>query len=214
MKNLILLLFIPFFSSAKCDHIKGNGHVTSLQREINTFNKIATAGSVDVIIEQGSEEGVKVTTDENLQQYVVTEVKNNTLSIHLKDNVSFSSTKLIVHVTCRNLNAISSGGSGDVTVVNGLKSEDLEISQGGSGDFDLSLNVNKLEISKAGSGDFKLEGRIMSLEVSSAGSGDLDAGKTNIGEAEISMVGSGDVLLPRGIKPKVSSVGSGEVRYE
>lgn len=216
MKKLfVILLVFPFFTYAKCDeHVKGNGNVKTDARSVNSFSKISSAGSIDVIIEQGNTEEAEVITDENLQQYIITEVKNNTLSIHIKDKVSISSTKLIVKVKCRELTAISAGGSGDISTSNELKSEKLAISQGGSGDFDLHLNVGTLEISKAGSGDFELEGKIQKLEVSSAGSGDLNASKTTLGDAAISMAGSGDVVLPKGSKPKVSSVGSGDVSYE
>ncbi|MEP7265659.1 MAG: head GIN domain-containing protein [Bacteroidota bacterium] len=217
MKKILFILFLlPALGYANCDkdHVKGNGTIKSESRNLNSFNKISTGGSIDIVIEQGFTESAEITTDENLMSYIITEVKDNTLSIHFKENVSISSTKLIVKVNCKELRAISAGGSGDVKTAGVLKADKLEISQGGSGDFKLNLNVSKLEISKAGSGDFKLEGKIADLELSSAGSGNLDASKTTVGDAEISMAGSGDVVLPKGTKPKVSSVGSGDVHYE
>jgi hypothetical protein len=214
-KITVLLLLLPFLSSARCDdQVKGNGNVKTDTRTVGSFSKIASGGSIDVIIEQGNSEGVEVTTDDNLFSYIITEVKNNTLSISFKENTSVSSTRLTVKVKCRELTAISAGGSGDISTSSVLKSDQLAISQGGSGDFDLNLNVGDLNINKAGSGDFKLEGKIQKLEVSSAGSGNLDASKTALGDTEISMAGSGDVVLPKGTKPKVSSVGSGDVSYE
>jgi hypothetical protein len=216
MKKTAFLLLIPFITIAgeNKDHIKGNGQVKSETRQVGSYNKISTGGSIDVIIEQGPSEGVEVTTDENLQNYIVTEIKDNTLNIHVKKDHSVSPTKLVVKATFRELKAISAGGSGDISSSGEIKTEDLAISQGGSGDFKLKLNAGKVEISKAGSGDFDLEGKIQSLEISSAGSGDVDASDTSIGNAEISMVGSGDIVLPKGTKPRVSSVGSGEVHYE
>jgi hypothetical protein len=217
MKKLfVIMLLIPFIGTASpCDeHVKGNGNVKSDTRSPGSFEKLSSAGSIDIILEQGSTEGVEVTTDENLQSYIITEVKDNTLSVHIKENVSISSTKLIVKVKCKILRGINSGGSGDITSAGVLQSDKLRISQGGSGDFELNLNVEKLDINKAGSGDFKLEGKVGSLSVSSAGSGDLDASKISVGETAISMAGSGDVALPKGTKAKVSSAGSGDVHYE
>lgn len=217
MKKILFILFLlPALAHADCDkdHVKGNGTIKSESRDLGSFNKIATGGSIDIVIEQGSTEGAEISTDENLMQYIITEVKGNTLSIHFKENTSISPTKLTVKIKCKELTAISAGGSGDVKTDGVLKADKLQISQGGSGDFKLNLNVSKLEISKAGSGDFKLEGKIAELELSSAGSGNLDASKTTVGDAEISMAGSGDVVLPKGTKPKVSSVGSGDVHYE
>src|SRR5690349_5624495 len=157
MKKTALLLLIPFITLAgEKDHIKGSGQVKSEKRQVESFNKISTGGSIDVVIEQGSSEGVEITTDDNLQNYIITEIKNHTLNIQVKENYSVSPTKLVVKATCKELKAISAGGSGDVSTSGELKTEDLAISQGGSGNFKLKLNAGKVEISKAGSGDFDL----------------------------------------------------------
>jgi Putative auto-transporter adhesin, head GIN domain len=214
-KILLALMLLPYLSFGICsDHIKGSGTLKTETRTLDSFNKLAAAGSIDIIIEQGNTEGVEVTADDNLLTYIITEVKNNTLSVHLKEKVSVISTKLVVKVKCKQLGNISAGGSGDIKTNSEFKSEQLLINQGGSGDFKLNLNVRELKISKAGSGDFRIEGKVASMDVSSAGSGDLDASKILLGDAEISMAGSGDIILPKGSKPKVSNVGSGEVHYE
>ena len=214
-KILLTLLLLPALSFAKCsDHIKGSGTIKTESRTLDSFNRLAASGSIDIIIEQGNGDGVEVTADDNLLNYIITEVKNNTLSVHLKENVSVNSNKLVVKVKCIRLSEISAGGSGDIKTKGELKSEQLSINQGGSGDFKLNVNVGVLKISKAGSGDFHIEGKVASMDVSSAGSGDLDASKILVGDVEISMAGSGDIILPKGSKAKVSSVGSGEVHYE
>ncbi len=199
---------------ANPEHIKGNGNISRQTKNITPFNKIATGGSLDIEISQGNREEVTIETDENLQQYIIAEVKNNTLNIHVKDNINISSTKLKVKINCIKLESISAGGSGDIETSNQLKNDELTISQGGSGDFKLNLEVGKLKISKAGSGDFKIEGKADQFQLSSAGSGDVHAQQLAVKNAEISMVGSSDIWLAKGTKVKVSNVGSGDVHYE
>lgn len=219
MKNLIIaclcLMAVSVNARTYCtDKIKGNGNVVKKERVLSSFSKVSIAGSIDLIINQNGKEAATVETDENIQDVLITEVKDNELHIHLKKGVNVSATKMVVHLSCVRLNEISSGGSGDVSTTSALATDKLEISHGGSGDFMLDLNVKKLEISTGGSGDYKLKGNAAEFELSAAGSGDIYASPLNCTKATISMAGSGDVQLRKGVKAEVSSVGSGKVTYE
>jgi hypothetical protein len=220
MKNylitLCLLGFISLNAFAKCDDekVKGNGNVVSKDRALASFEKINLAGSIDIIIDQNGKESATVETDENLQEYIITEIKDGALNIHEKEHYDLKSTKLIVHVSCSKLKAISSGGSGDVKTASTLNSDDFAICHGGSGDFNLNFAVKKLKISTAGSGDYILKGSADEFNLSSAGSGDVNAKELACTTAKISSAGSGDVILKKGVTASVSSVGSGDVSYQ
>jgi hypothetical protein len=220
MKNKLILIcllgIITFNVSAKSDNekIKGNGKVISQDRVLTSFDKISLAGSIDIIIDQNGKESAMVESDENLQEYIITEIKDGVLNIHEKEHYDLKATKLIVHVSCKNLKAISSGGSGDVKTISPLKGEEFSISHGGSGDFDVTFAVKKLKISTAGSGDYVLKGSADEFSLSSAGSGEVNAKQLDCSTAKISSAGSGDVILKKGVTASVSSIGSGEVSYE
>ncbi|MEO8146621.1 MAG: head GIN domain-containing protein [Bacteroidia bacterium] len=213
--TLCIIAFISFTAFAPAqDHIKGNGKVTSETRAVNGFNKVSLAGSIDLIVDQTGKEGLVVETDENLQNVIITEVENGTLKIHVKHDVSVSPTKMIVHLSCANLNAINSGGSGDVSFKSKLTGDDLKISNGGSGDYKLDVAVKHLDINSGGSGDFVIKGNADTFDFSGAGSGDVNAKDLTSANAKIVTAGSGDVKLRKGTNAKVSSVGSGDVTYE
>ena len=177
------------------------------------FEKLSTGGSIDLRIVQDGTEKVVVETDENLQEAIIIEVEDGSLKIRTKDRVRISATKLVVTVSCKTLSAIASGGSGNIVTENILKGDELSISHGGSGDFDLELDVKKLKISSAGSGDYKLRGHAGTLNLSLAGSGEVDAQLLDCDQAKIATAGSGDVHLKKGTTAKVSSTGSGDVTY-
>ena len=220
MKNYLIILcllgFISFNAFAKCDDekVKGNGNVVSKDRALASFDKINLAGSIDIIIDQNGKESATVETDENLQEYIITEIKDGALNIHEKEHYDLKSTKLIVHLSCSKLKAISSGGSGDVKTASTITGDDFAISHGGSGDFNLNFAVKKLKISTAGSGDYVLKGTADEFNLSSAGSGDVNAKEMACTTAKISSAGSGDVILKKGVTASVSSVGSGDVSYQ
>lgn len=219
MKKIITSLCIVAFSlftafASKEEHIKGNGKVTTENRSVTGFDKISLAGSIDIIIDQNGSESASVETDENIQNVIITEVEKGILKIYIKKEISVSPTKMIVHISCKNLNAVNSGGSGDVTFKSKLTSDDLKISNGGSGNYKINLAVKHLEISSGGSGNFTIAGNASEFIYSGAGSGDLNARELNTTDCKISTAGSGDVVLKKGSSAKVSSVGSGEVTYE
>jgi len=220
MKNYLIIICLlgltSYTASAKCDDekVKGNGKVVTNERALSSFDKINLAGSIDIIIDENGKEAVTVEADENLQEYIITEVKDGALNIHEKEHYSLNATKLVVRVNCSKLSAINSGGSGDVKTASPLKGDDFSISHGGSGDFNVTFAVKKLKISTAGSGDYVLKGTADEFNLSSAGSGDVNAKELACTTAKISSAGSGDVTLKKGVTASVSSVGSGDVHYE
>ncbi len=220
MKKLLSVLFIVAaaynnYSFAHGDEkIKGNGKIVYKERTLSSFEKINSGGSIDLIIDQNGKESATVETDENIADLIITEVKDGALNISVKEKYSVSPTKLIVHVSCKGIKAINSGGSGDITAKSKLAGEELAISHGGSGDFNLTLAVKKLKISTAGSGDYVLKGNADEFSLSAAGSGDVDAHELVCTNAKITTAGSGDVRLQKGTTAKVTTTGSGDVSYE
>lgn len=213
---LILLAWLASsvqLSLAGDEKIKGNGNVVKKERALGDIHSISTGGSIDLRIIQDGAGKVFVETDENLQDVIITDVEDGALSIQLKKGVDISATKLVVYIHCGELKAISSGGSGDIFSDNTLRCDQLNISHGGSGDYQLELDVKKLKISTAGSGDYRLKGKTGSLAISMAGSGDVNAKELECEQATVSSAGSGDVFLKKGTEAKVSSVGSGDVSF-
>lgn len=200
--------------SADWETIKGNGKIVTKNRMVSSYHKISLEGSIDIIIDQNGQEGITIETDENIQDLVVTDVNDGKLKITYKKNISPNPTKMIVHVSCKELHAISSSGSGDIKTQSTIKSNDFDVSHSGSGDLKLKLSVNKLDINSSGSGDFKLEGSADFFTYNGAGSGDVSAKDLKCPGASIAIAGSGDVQLQQGTKAKVSTAGSGDVTYE
>jgi hypothetical protein len=218
MKNLCVLAALlwgmawqPAFAGG--DKIKGNGNVVSQERSLGSYDKIEIAGPIDLYITQDDQESASVKTDENLQDVILTEVRNGKLMIRVRKGVEIRATELEVHVHCKKLTAIAAAGSGDIETRSSLHGDALSISQSGSGDFELALDVEKLEISAAGSGDFELKGHVESMELSLAGSGDVEADDLACGHAKVSIAGSCDVKLKKGTSARVSIAGSGDVSY-
>jgi hypothetical protein len=106
---------------------------------------------------------------------------------------------------------LSNAGCGDWTVAN-VKGK-LELSQAGSGDTKAG-SAGSAEINIAGSGDVKTQEIGGDLEVNIAGSGGVTAASVN-GKLEANIAGSGDVTVNggRSRSVEVSIMGSGDVDF-
>lgn len=206
--------------------VKASKNYVTKDIKVDNFTKLSVAGSPDVTYTQKSgKPTVEVYTSDNIVDLLDIRVKDNTLYIGFKKNVSVSYNKLEVRVSAEKLNGITVAGSGDVELKNGLKTDDisgnnisctdLDISIAGSGDINSSdITCNDLQVSVAGSGDMKLNNVTANFtRASVAGSGTaILSGSTQ--EAEYSVAGSGDLLASDFVAKKASAsvAGSGDIK--
>lgn len=179
--------------------VVGSNNYVTKDIKVDNFKKLSVAGSPDVFFTQKSgRPEVEVYTSDNIVDLLDIKVKDNTLYIGFKKNVSVSYKKLEVRVSAETLNGISVAGSGDIFLKNGLNiSDDLSISVAGSGDIKGSnIKCNDMKVSVAGSGDINASDiACNNLKVSVAGSGDMVMKSVTAQNTEASVAGSGTVTL-------------------
>ncbi len=171
---------------------KGSGDLVTQTRDVDKFDEVSLSGSFDVRVRVGEEQSISVTFDDNLIDYIQTEVRHGELRIHSDESFS-SRHNCRVEITVPSLTDVSLSGSGDIDVTN--------VS---GGDFSLSIS---------GSGDVTAEGKVDQLSITVAGSGDVDARDLEALDADVHISGSGDVAVfaSRYLDARVS--GSGDIDY-
>ncbi len=195
--------------------IKGNGNVITQTRTINTFDKVSVGGSFDVNLVSGTEGKVTIKGEENLLQYIETTVKNGKLKVQFKENTNIKTTKrLTVTIPFEDIEAVSLGGSGNVTVQKRMKADEVSFSIGGSGNITANVDANTVKASIGGSGNIELKGNTDSFKCSIAGSGSVKAYDLDTNTLKASIAGSGSVQTTVNTKIKASVVGSGSIYYK
>lgn len=212
---------VTAFTITGCDFInvetiRGNGNVTTENRNVSVTSRISSHGSFDVAIIHGSSPSVKVEADANLLPYILTDVEDGRLEIHTKDHVGLSSDhKIKVYVTTDKIDEISLSGSGNVTSDSKLESNGhMKFSISGSGDINLEINAPSVESSISGSGNIDLTGETKDSKITITGDGDYKAGNLQAENAEVHITGSGNVHLAASVKLEVHITGSGDVAYK
>lgn len=224
MKNstyTTLIISILFLSTTTIyaqwgkNKVVGNGNVVSKEVTTPDYEMIKVMGDFDVQLEQGDEGTIIIKTDENLHEYIITEVKdNNTLVIRVKKSVTLKTRKGI-HVTIpiRDLSGIKLLGSGEIDSKDIIKAYNFDIELSGSGDIHLDLNVTDLNARVNGSGDMSLEGNAKNFEVKISGSGDFDGAALYAENTQVYVSGSGDAKVSASSSIKARVNGSGEIKY-
>lgn len=194
--------------------IKGNGNIITKTRTVSDYDKIAVAGSFDVKLLKGKEGVITVKADENLMEYIVTEVKNGDLMIRIKKGFNIRTNKTInIIVPFETINAISLAGSGDVTSEDTIDSSDLSLKLAGSGNMSLNVSSKNLSSSIAGSGNMSLKGDSKDFTCSVAGSGNINGFDLKANIATVKIAGSGNVKINAINEIHAKSVGSGNIYY-
>jgi len=212
---VIALTFLSYNTSfAQFKKVKGNGNITTKTHTTSDYHKVAVVGSMDVILEKGTEGSIRVTTDENIHEYVTIESNKGVLKIKIKNYVNIKSKKSI-HITVpfKSLDNVSLDGSGSVLTNDQIKSDQFEAEIGGSGEMNLDIDVNRVNAKVNGSASLKIIGTATDLEIKVIGSGDFDGGSLIAQNVEANVIGSGNALVVAKSSIKARVYGSGDIKY-
>jgi hypothetical protein len=218
MKNLRILtftlaIFITAAASAQWfETVRGNHNVVKKDRNVESFTGIRVSSGIDVILRQGNKESLSVEADENLQEYILTEVKNGVLHIYTKVTIRDAEMKK-AYVSMKEVSSVGTSSAGDITGETPIKADRLELSTSSAGDINLEVNAKELEIDISSAGDITLKGQadVMEADLSSAGS--LKAYDLQVREADISVSSAGDANINVSERLRARSSSAGSIDY-
>ena len=218
-KFTIIIILLAFTANVNAQwygkKIKGNGNVVTETRNVSDYSQIAVAGSFDVKLIAGKEGKLIIKGEDNLLEYLITEVKDGKLKIKWEKGININTTKeLLVTVPFEDIEAVSLAGSGDVFSEDTIKTDNLKVALAGSGDVKLIINASSISSAVSGSGDIKLMGSSENLKCAIAGSGDINGYELASDNVEVSIAGSGDIKVNAKENLKARISGSGDVYYK
>jgi hypothetical protein len=194
--------------------VTGSGKIVTEARQVSGFTRVVIAGSGDAVLVQGAEEGVVVEADDNLMQYVRTEVRDGALYLDTRSSnrpMSISPSKTIrFTVTLKSLDGITVSGAGDVTA-EAIATPKLDIAVSGAGDVSIgALKTEALAVAVSGAGNIELSGEAGIQSVAISGAGDYVAGDLRSASASVAISGAGDatVWATDTLEARVSGMGS------
>lgn len=214
--TLILVITSIVFTNCQSswNSVSGSGNVISESRATSSYDGIDVSGFYDIDLIPGTEGQLTLKGDDNLLDYVVTEVVNNTLHIYTKNGSNLNSSKGIrITVPFESLSSAKLTGSGSIITTTTIKSKTFEASITGSGDIEIPIEAETVDANVTGSGDLKLTGKTEQFNCNVTGSGDIVADELKANKANAHVSGSGDIVLFAKEYLKADVTGSGDISY-
>jgi hypothetical protein len=219
-KHLVILIPLLSFLFPGCvvniqDSVTGNGNVTSQTRDLPGFTGVKVGSGINVFLTQGETQHVEVEADENLLDWIRTEVEGSVLHIYTDKNIRMARTKK-VHITCKTIDRIDVSSAGDVTGLTPFKTERLDIDMSSAGDLKFEVEARDISISISSAGSVTIKGKTDTLNADLSSAGDLNAFEleAKVGEVSVSSAGSARVFVTEEASFRSSSAGDIDYRGE
>ena len=221
-----MMLLTLSYTSVKAQS-KGNGNVTTQERQVSDFDAIKVGCAIRLYISQGDKQSVKVETDENLQDKITTKVSNGTLNLDC-NNVN-NATKMDVYVTAVKLTKLDASGASKVIGDSPMKSDvfglyisgaakvNMNLETGifnnetsGAANSTITLNAKTANTEVSGAGNLALKGIAEKHKTEVSGAGNLKAMElvTDYTDAEVSGAGNAKVMARKQLKADLSGAGN------
>lgn len=188
------------------DFIKGSGIKKTLNREVKDFVSVISRGGFDIKYRSGAP-SLSISGDDNIIDFVRTEVVNSSLQISIDKSYS-SKFPIIINISSTKIESVAIHGVSDAEF-NAIKSVQLKINLSGTVNMFANGKVTRLQIKVNGTGDVKLKSLVadvVSVDLQGAGDIELTARK----QLDAKIFGVGDIRFfgnPGKINKQIFGVG-------
>ncbi|MBZ4188494.1 head GIN domain-containing protein [Niabella beijingensis] len=192
MKKLFLVAIAAVLLAGSCNiidqqRIKGNGKIISKTYDLKGFSSIDIGNASNVFLKQDSVFSVKIETDENLFQYIVTGIDEGELDVDEKDGYDLKPTNDIkIYISMPLIRKVALSGASTLKGENKISQDEgfnLDISGASNAGLQVKAPVVQMDVSGASTLTISGETRDIRGEASGASTihgFDLKAENTNI----------------------------------
>jgi len=212
LKSILVIVLMAMVFHSLTAQIRGNENVIRKSRNVRAFTSIIIEDGIDAYIQQGNEQSLEIEADENLHEYLITDVNGSVLKIYFNREIRLRKVSK-AYITFVDLKLLNVSGGGDVESSGNIKVGDIEITVSGGGDLDFGLEATHLDCRVSGGGDADLSAKAESVVINISGGGDLDIG-AEAGSFEGTISGGGDSDISLGAATgtvKVNISGGGDL---
>lgn len=221
-KNMFVILPIIALALMSCslanvdinldrETVRGTGTLQTEAREVRDIERVTLQDVGNLTIIQGDEEGLSVEANENLHEYLVSEMRGRELVLKVKDGYQIASGSTIRYtLRVMNLDRVTVAGAGNVDAER-LETGDLALIVSGAGNVTIEdLQASSLRAEASGAGNFTLQGQVESQDLTITGVGNYNAGDLQSGEASVTINGAGEctVWAEESLDVRISGFGS------
>ena len=159
MRKLVCLVLLTVLA-AGChgkfmSQIKGSGKRELQKRDVASFTSISAEGAFTIEVTCQKNQSLEVEGDDNVLEYVTTEVSSNIL--RLKNTKNYSTSEPVkFRISVPNLEGLSVNGAGHVDI-KGMNNDKFEIDTNGAATIVVAGNTKLIDVGANGAGKIDAE---------------------------------------------------------
>lgn len=183
-------------------------------RKLEAFSGIGISVHADVFYTPGNTHEITIEGDDRDVDDLITEVEDGFLKIKY-ENWRIKRSKVTIHITSKDLDAVKMSGSGMFASDEAVSSEEMDIGISGSGNIVFrKLTAEEVGVKISGSGDVVLDsGSADEMDLRISGSGKLKAETFEVNEFSAGISGSGGARITAKEELEARISGSGSIYY-
>jgi hypothetical protein len=221
MRISYTVLALGLFTLSSCryfggEHISGNGHVVTRQRNADSFNSVDVSGGIKVHVRQDPSSSVKVEADENLMEYIDVYNDGNTLVIKERQGYNLDPSKdIVVYVAAPVFREIEVSGACDIVGDNTISgNEALSMHVSGAGDIIMQVALPKVNAEISGSGSINLKGQATDFSAHVSGAGGVKCFDLITENTKLDLSGASEVEVTANRQLDIDASGASTVEYK
>ena len=187
---------------------KGSGNVRTENREVSEFKAVDVSGAFEVEIIVQKDFSVEVEADDNLLQYIKTEVNGETLKINSEKSFK-TGNPLKVRITAPDIDNLDLSGASKVSLVN-LNNDSLDLDSSGASKIRIEGTTKTFTVDMSGASKLDAENlKAENVSVDSSGASSASVFVTN--ELKANLSGATNVVYagsPKSVEKKISGASS------
>jgi hypothetical protein len=181
--------------------------------QVQPFTKVYLEGAFKVVLEQGTQPGLKIKTDEDNFRYVNVDSNTETLSLKITKK-HFSLDEFVLYITFKDMEKLEIEGGVNLETRGYVDLKDFLLRVEGGATVEMNVKANKIDVIGEGGVKFEFDGISDELYARISGAGYLNAInlKTKKCDIKIEGVGAGSVYSTDFLDATISGVG--KIRYK
>jgi hypothetical protein len=185
-------------------------------RNLKDFNKIKVSSGIDLYLRMGETEEVKVVADGDIIDQVITEVKDGTLKIYMKQNNNWNwgiTKSRKVYVNVKELERLDASSGSDVNSENLLTGESLKVSASSGSDVNLEIHYKNFSLDTSSGSDARISGKTKNFEAESSSGSDIKAQDLESVICKVSVSSGSDATVNVSDELYANASSGGDVSY-
>ncbi len=211
------ILFIAIILGANMQAVAFSSDKTE-NRNLNDFNAIKVSAGIDLYLRMGDTEEVKVVADSDIIDKIITEVKDGTLKIYMKQNNNWnwnwgSMKSRKVYVSVKELERLDASSGSDVNSENTLTGERLEVKASSGSDVNLDIYYKNFSVDTSSGSDARISGKTKNLKADASSGSDIKAQDLESVICKVSVSSGSDATVNVSDELYAKASSGGDVRY-